>query len=63
MTVRINIPEWKAEIEQRLANMIRKAFLEFLLINTVTGSNVNNNNRGRRKRLAKSGDDVQVDVS
>ena len=61
LNVKINSADWKVEMEQKLADMIRKAFQEYLLINTVTSSSTGNN-RGRRKRLATSGD-VRVDVS
>ena len=61
LNVKINSADWKVEMEQKLADMIRKAFQEYLLINTVTSSSTSNN-RGRRKRLATSGD-VRVDVS
>ena len=61
LDVKINSADWKVEMEQKLADMIRKAFQEYLLINTVTSSSTGNN-RGRRKRLATSGD-VRVDVS
>ena len=61
LNVKINSADWKVEMELKLADMIRKAFQEYLLINTVTSSSTSNN-RGRRKRLATSGD-VRVDVS
>ena len=62
LNVKINSADWKVEMELKLADMIRKAFQEYLLINTVTSSSSTSNNRGRRKRLATSGD-VRVDVS
>lgn len=55
-TEQINTAQWKNTIEQALASMCRKAFLQYLLIDPAT------NGKRRRKRLAESGD-VKVDVS